>query len=109
MQATTLLPDPELLMLDHFTGDTDSVTLVVSSRRPTVACPDCHQPAQRVHSRYRRSLADRPWNGVRVRLRVNTRRWFCDEPECSRRIFTEPLPGLARRYARRTDEQAAVL
>lgn len=109
MQATTLLPDPELLVLDYFTGDTDSLTLVVSSRRPTVACPDCHQPAERVHSRYRRTLADRPWNGVRVRLRVNTRRWFCDWPECSRRIFTEPLPGLARRYARRTDAQAQVL
>jgi transposase len=109
MQATTLLPAPELLVLDYFTGDTDSVTLVVSSRRSAVACPDCHQPAERVHSRYCRSLADRPWNGVRVRLRVHTRRWFCDEPDCSRRIFTEPLPGLARRYARRTDEQAAVL
>jgi transposase len=62
-----------------------------------------------VHSGYRRTLADRPWNGLRVRLCLRTRRWFCDRPGCPRRIFTERLPGLTQPYARRTHDQADLL
>lgn len=109
MQPPTLLPDPELVRLEYLTTEGDLLTAVVSSRRSSIECPDCLQPAKRVHSRYRRSLADRPWNGVRVRLRVNSRRWFCDQPDCPRRIFTERLPGLAIRYGHRTDDQASLL
>ncbi|MBA2515091.1 MAG: ISL3 family transposase [Solirubrobacterales bacterium] len=83
--------------------------MVVSSCRSEVECPDCQQRTRRVHSRYERTLADQPWNGIPTRLRLHTRRWFCDHPDCSRRIFTERFPGLARRYARRTDDQAEVL
>lgn len=63
----------------------------------------------RVHSGYRRTLADRPWNGLRVRLCLRTRRWFCDRPGCPRRIFTERLPGLTQPYSRRTEDQAGLL
>jgi transposase len=56
----------------------------------------------RVHSRYVRSLADLPWSGTKVRLRLHTRRFFCSSLTCSRRIFTERLPKTAARYARRT-------
>src|SRR4051794_13162675 len=99
MQPTTLLPNPELVRLDYLAAEPDALTMVVSCRRAAVGCPDCQHVAARVHSRYRRTLADQPWNGIRVRLQLHTRRWFCDQPGCSRRIFTERLPGLARRYA----------
>jgi transposase len=109
MQPTTLLPDPELVRLDYVSAEADLLTAVVSSRRSAVECPDCGKPAKRVHSRYRRRLADRPWNGIRVRLQLHARRWFCDRPDCSRRIFTERFSGLTRRYAHRTEAQAQAL
>jgi hypothetical protein len=55
-----------------------------------------------VHSRYRRSLADLPWQGLAGRLTLETRRFFCETTTCSRRIFAEPFPGLANARSRRT-------
>jgi transposase len=55
-----------------------------------------------VHSRYQRRLADAAVGGRRVVLRLGVRRFFCDHPDCRARTFTEQLPGLTTRYARRT-------
>ena len=106
MRTPTLLPDPDLVQLVHLYSEGEVLTLVVSSRRPTVTCPDCGQDATRVHSRYNRQLADRPWNGLRVRVQLASRRWFCDHDDCSRRVFAERFPGLVRPYGRRTELQA---
>jgi transposase len=102
MRVPALVPDPELVQLDYLAPDSESITLVVTTHRAGVACPDCARLTQRVHSRYARTVADLPWNGVQVRLRVRSRRFFCDHADCPRRIFTERLPGLVQRYARRT-------
>lgn len=104
-----LLPDPSLIHVDYLSASDDTVTLVATVVQVQPRCPDCLHPAQRVHSRYHRTLAEQPWQSVRVRLRLRTRRWFCDDPACARRIFAERLPGFAHRYARRTDRLAQVL
>src|SRR6185503_14275948 len=70
-----------------------------------VRCPLCGESADRVHRRYARTLADLPWAGVAVRLRVRARRFFCDNPTCPRTIFTERLAGIAPACAHRTDRQ----
>lgn len=56
-----------------------------------VAGPKCGHPSTRVHSRYRRTLADLPWQWLPARRDVRVRRSFCDVPDCQRRIFTERL------------------
>ncbi len=55
-----------------------------------------------MHSRYICTLQDLPWGQRRVRLRVQVHRFFCQNPSCARRIFSEPLADLAEPYARRT-------
>jgi hypothetical protein len=40
--------------------------------------------------------------GWAVRLELHTRRFFCQNNECPRRIFTERLPTVVAPYARRT-------
>jgi transposase len=107
--AAALLPDPQLVRVDYLTSQADIILLVVTTIRPRVACPDCGHAATRVHSRYRRTVADRPWNAVRVELRIHSRKFFCDQPSCARGIFTERLPGLVARYARRTLRLAEAL
>jgi transposase len=102
MSTSPLLPDPAELRLDHLISETDSITMVVQTARLNACCPQCQHPSTRVHSRYLRSLADLPWSGIRVRLRLHTRRFFCSSLTCSRRIFTERLPRTAAPYARRT-------
>ena len=102
MSRTTLLPDPAELRLDHLISESSSITIVVKTARSAAPCPQCQHPSTRVHSRYVRSLADLPWSGIRVRLRLHTRRFFCSSLTGSRRLFTERLPRTAAPYARRT-------
>jgi transposase len=47
-------------------------------------------------------VADLPWAGWAVRLELHVRRFFCQNKECKRRIFTQRLPGVVAPYARRT-------
>ena len=102
MSSFALLPGPAELRLDHLLSDAQSITIVITTARSAAPCPACHRPSTRVHSRYTRLLADLPWNGMAVRLRLHTRRFFCSSMTCSRRIFTERLPATAAPYARRT-------
>ncbi|MBV9322562.1 MAG: transposase family protein, partial [Chloroflexi bacterium] len=46
--------------------------------RRAVPCPECGQLSERPHSSYFRRPLDLPWRGHTVRLRVHSRRWFCD-------------------------------
>ncbi|MGW4720933.1 ISL3 family transposase [Nocardia sp. NPDC004260] len=78
------------------------VNLEVSTRDEAVACTGCSVVSHRVHSRYRRRLADTAVTGREVVIRLRVRRLFCDNSACKKRTFAEPVPGLAPRYARRT-------
>src|SRR5207244_556605 len=68
--------------------------------------PECGHPARRVHSHYERTVADLPWQGLAVHLRLRSRRFFCDQAACERAIFTERLPGLVPTYGRQTTRLA---
>jgi transposase len=109
MSSINLIPTPDLLRLQYVTGTDDALTLVAATVTTAAVCPRCGQASGRIHSRYRRTAADLPWQGLPVRWRLTTRRFFCDAPECPQRIFTEPLPDFAARYAHRTRRQRAVL
>lgn len=77
--------------------------------RASPTCPACGTASLRVHSRYRRKLEDLPWEGLRVRIVLETRRFFCVGSSCRRKIFTEPLSGTVARYARRSCRSSEVL
>src|SRR6266853_3171865 len=62
-----------------------SLVLVVEPTRVAVPCPRCGELSRRQHSRYERRPLDLPWRGQTVRMRVHSRRWFCDVPTCPRR------------------------
>src|SRR5258708_21777512 len=79
------------------------VVRVVEPTRVAVPCPQCGELSRRQHSRYERHPLDLPWRGQTVRMRVHSRRWFCDTPTCPRKIFAERFDGALARYARRTD------
>jgi transposase len=109
LDAAPLCPSPRELRLESVTWATDEVVVVTAARRHVVACPVCGHSSRRVHSRYRRTLTDLPWHGLRVRLQLSVRKFFCDVPGCSRRVFTERLPTTAAPYARRTQRATDAL
>jgi transposase len=96
------VPDPALVVLESLRRCVDGITLVLSTRRSEVPCPDCGTLSARVHSRYRRTLADLPCSGVAVEVDLHTRRFFCDQTACPRHTFSEPLPGVVAPYGRHT-------
>jgi hypothetical protein len=85
------------------------VRFEASTRPVPVGCPGYRTECGRVHSRYVRRLSDTPIGAREVLLQVRVRRLFCDNSECARRTFTEPLPGLASKHARRTSVLQRVL
>jgi transposase len=99
---------PGGLVVEQVLPEPDRVTVVARSRLSTAACPDCHASSSRVHSRYERRLADLPWQGRPVALRLRARRFLCAQPACRRRTFAERLPGVARPSARRCERLADV-
>jgi transposase len=86
-----------------------TVVLRVTPTREAVPCPTCGVLSRRQHSWYVRRAMDLPWRGATVRLRVRSRRWFCDEAGCPRRIFAERFEGLLASGARRTNEATSLL
>jgi transposase len=72
-------------------------------------CPRCGTGSVRVHSRYRRWLADAAVAGRAVMLRLRVRRFFCDNTGCAARTFVEQVAGLTVKWARRTSLAARVL
>jgi transposase len=106
--ATARLIPPSLRAEALLVAD-DGLTIRVDSATAGARCPLCGEPAGRVHSRVTRTLADVPWAGVVVQLRVQVRKFFCANPTCPRRIFSERLDGIAAVSARRTDRQRAAL
>lgn len=99
---------PGGLAVEQVLPGPDRITIVATARQLTADCPTCHQPSGRIHSRYERRLADLPWQGRPVAIRVRARRFFCAEPACPRRTFAERLPGIARRSGRRSERLADI-
>lgn len=109
MRTGTLVPavaEVELVSLGRVLG---TIEMRLKTCRVCAVCPACGTSSRRVHSRYVRRLADLPWNGLPVVIRLCTRRFFCVEPSCRRKVFTEPLPGTAARYGRRSCRSSEAL
>lgn len=100
--APTLLPDPTCLHLVRLEASPHCITALVETTSAEAICPLCQKSSEKVHSRYVRCVADLPWMGWAVRLELHTRRFFCPNHECTRQIFTERLPSIVARSARRT-------
>src|SRR5215208_3223780 len=55
-----LFPKVPGLQLENLATDTKSVSFSVASTRPSASCPVCGQRTARLHSHYRRTVADLP-------------------------------------------------
>jgi len=102
ISPTAFLPHIRGLRLDHVDVAKQRITLVVTAVGVSAPCPLCQQHSTTVHSTYTRTVADQPWCGRVVSLRVQTRRFACRVVACERKIFCERLPAVVAVYARRT-------
>ncbi|MFD6061227.1 transposase family protein [Rhodococcus wratislaviensis] len=72
-------------------------------------CPRCDGESARVHSRYRRQLADTAIGGHPVIIDLRVRRFFCDTIDCTAKTFADHVPGLTKSRSRRTPVLGAMV
>jgi hypothetical protein len=102
MKRGTVLPDTAEVELGFLRPKDRTIQMHLRACRVSAVCPECQTISSRVHSRYSRELGALPWEGIPVRIYLQTRKFFCGGKDCRRRIFTERLPNTVLRYARRT-------
>ena len=72
-----------------------------SSKKRKSVCPICGRWSKNRHSCYHRTLQHTPLSGHPVMFEFVLHKYYCKNPSCIRKIFAEPIAGLAR-YARNT-------
>ena len=91
MDLSPILPDHFQLMV-HYVGETN-IHIGMVATQTVGCCPDCQMPTHKVHGFYRRTLADLPICGKAVSLRLQLRKFFCRNDNCTRKIFAQTLPA----------------
>ena len=111
MTSVVVLPDPMLLELVDLEVDTTAnlITAFAVATSAGARCPLCQQASGKIDPYDTRTLADLSCFGQDVCWFVQVRRFFCRNPACERKIFTERLPTCAAVYARRMLRQAETL
>lgn len=102
MFSSPFLPLPAGLEIATTNMRDDLLVVQVVSKKVRSCCPLCFCPAERRHSHYTRVVADLPCAGFRVQLILHVRRFFCDNADCTRKIFTERIPAFVLPWARLT-------
>lgn len=89
------------IRLDAASSSDDGLTIHASSRARSAPCPICGSSSKRIHSYRPRKLQDLEFMGTGVTIMLTARHFRCDNPDCTKKIFSEPLE-IAGRYKRMT-------
>lgn len=109
MERLSLLSLPEGLSITHIQEEATTLTISVASTHPCSCCPVCAHTSSAVHSHYHRTVRDVPCGGRRVILQLAVRKFFCRNPDCSRKIFAERLSTFVEPWAQMTERLNHVL
>jgi len=102
MSITDVLPADAGLAIKAVGLAPDLIALALESTHESANCPACGAPSDRVHSHYTRTVADLPWRGRQVILRLTVRRFRRRTARCTWLIFCERLPAVLAPHARTT-------
>lgn len=80
----------------------NAVIFYIQSSKKELECPFCGSKTKGVHSVYQREIQDLPIQDKQVILLVNTRKMFCNNPDCQHKTFAERHPFAAPK-AKKTD------
>ena len=102
MERTPLLPLPEGMLIDQIEITKDGLAITAVATHPTSCCPLCSVVSSSIQSHYHRRVRDAPCAGQRVQLLLKVRKFYCRNPCCERKVFTERLPAFVEPWARMT-------
>jgi len=99
---SSLFSLPEGLQVERIEPQENLLAVVIVSVLPSSCCPLCSQASSQVHSWYQRTLRDVPCAARQVVFHLSVRKFFCRNPDCARKIFTERLPAFVEPWAQVT-------
>ena len=102
MEGPAFLPLPDGLRITEICQEGTGLLIKVLSERKSACCPLCEQPSDAVHSCYQRRLKDDPCCGQVVCLQLTVHKFFCQNQNCERKIFTERLLAFVEPWAQMT-------
>ncbi len=97
------------VQLDSFQIIDDHVFILAHSKHNDARCPYCNKKSKRVHSSYVRVLRDLPLSTYCVSINLTVRKFFCHNPKCKRKIFTEQPSHEVKAYSRMTNRSRLLL
>ena len=100
---TNLLNLPGVIVEDY-KQTRETLILVMKSQMLTASCPVCSQSSHHLHQNYRYLVRDSPIGNREVMLRVNRRRFKCEncrKPFNESLAFVEKKKTFTKRYAQR--------
>lgn len=104
-----ILPVSVKLKANSCIYEAGSVLINAFTCQQSSRCPLCNKKSNRIHSKYIRVLADLPVSGNLVRIMLVSRKYFCDNKVCCRKIFTERFSKEIQPYSRRLGRSADLI
>jgi len=83
MHPPVVFPVVPGVRLHSLAFHSDGVQVEAATTGEHAACPNCRRDSGRVHSRYVRSLTDRPLAATPLRYRLTVRRFVCANAACA--------------------------
>lgn len=97
-----LLPQLAAVNVESVVVQDGVLGVTAATRDGPAACTGCGQASQWLHSTYLRHAADEAVGGRSLRIDLQVRRLYCQNPARPKATFAEQVAGLTRRYQRRT-------
>lgn len=101
MISQFILPTSVQLRADSIHSEQGILYIDTSVCQTCSICPICNKKSSKIHSRYSRTLLDLPISGHLSKVQLKARKYFCDNPECPRKVFTERFDCEIKPYYRR--------
>ena len=86
--------------------EVDDIRFTGSSTRDFSVCPCCGKRSRHVHSYRWRRIQMTELLSCHVTLTLRIRHFYCDNPSCRKKVFSEPL-AFADRYSRMSHEASS--
>ena len=101
MKQSLFLPFELDFTLLKFQNTTTNIDFEVCSCQISSCCPLCQTISFKIHSRYARTIGDLPVSGKLSKLKLQVRKFLCENSDCTRKIFTERFKEQLNAYSRR--------
>ena len=88
MQELIEILDEKLEYITHEIAS-ETITIKVKSKTKNAKCPYCGKESNKIYSKNERSLNDLPIYGKKTILKLQRRKFFCLNENCSQKTFSE--------------------